>query len=358
MKYSVLDCTLRDGAYVVKGKFGESAIRDMIKSLQDAGIDIIECGWLKNFPHEKGSSYYHIPSDVEQYFIGGKNSHTIYSAMIDWDRYELKQLPQYDGKSIDAIRVVFPRAHFREGIEIGKKVKEKGYQVFFQIANTMEYKENELLELVHAVNEVKPSCCSIVDTFGAMYEEDLQRIISVVDANLDDSISLGFHSHNNMQLSFSLSMFFLRKMIKLKRDAIIDSSLNGMGRGAGNTPTELLANYMNNSYAVRYDMNVILKVIDKYINNYRKNYEWGYSVPYFIAGSHCAHVNNIQYFIEKHKVSVQDLWNIVENISAEDRVHYDYQLLESIFIDYATGRGGGQLRVYIWNRRNIRFDFF
>lgn len=340
MKYSVLDCTLRDGAYIVEGKFGRSAIGSIIDRLEAAGIEMIECGWLKNFPHENGSSYFYMPSDLEQYFITQKDPHTMYLAMIDWDRYEVGRLPAYDGTSVDAIRVVFPKAHFKEGIEVGRRVKDKGYQVFFQIANTMEYSEGELLELVHAVNDARPTACSIVDTFGAMYEEDLQRILSVIDSNLDDDILLGFHSHNNMQLSFALSIFFLRQMTKRKRNILIDSSLAGMGRGAGNTPTELLANYMNHRYATRYDMNAILELIDRYINRYQNQYAWGYTAPYFAAGNYGAHVNNIQYLIREHKVLTKDLWEILERVSPEDRRHYDYQLLEHIFKSYKNGRGG------------------
>ena len=54
----LLDCTLRDGAYIVNGKFGESAIKGIIAKLQNAGIDIIECGWLKDSEHEVGTTYF------------------------------------------------------------------------------------------------------------------------------------------------------------------------------------------------------------------------------------------------------------------------------------------------------------
>ena len=66
-RVQLLDCTLRDGAYIVDAKFGVPAIRGIIKKLQDADVDIIECGWLKNTPHEEGTSFYHVPEDLEQY---------------------------------------------------------------------------------------------------------------------------------------------------------------------------------------------------------------------------------------------------------------------------------------------------
>ena len=81
----LLDCTLRDGAYIVNSNFGENAIRGIIKKLQDANVEIIECGWLKDNPHTKGSSFYHIPQDLEQYLIE-KSNHATYTVMIEIGR--------------------------------------------------------------------------------------------------------------------------------------------------------------------------------------------------------------------------------------------------------------------------------
>ena len=154
---SLLDCTLRDGAYITGGDFGEPVIRGIIGKLRDAGTDVIECGWLKNDACPKGSVYYHTPEDLRQYLVR-KSPNCIYTVMIDWDRYNLEHLPVYDGTSMDAIRVVFPRGKHRQGIEVGRRIREKGYQVFFQAANTMAYSDEELVELAKAVNKSEAAC--------------------------------------------------------------------------------------------------------------------------------------------------------------------------------------------------------
>ena len=130
----LLDCTLRDGAYIVDGKFGTQAIRGIIKKLQDANVDIIECGWLKDSPHEEGTSFFHLPSDLQPDLVN-KRDRVTYVAMIDWDRYQVDALPQCDGKTINAIRVVFPHGKHLEGIAVGREIAKKGYQVYFQAAN-------------------------------------------------------------------------------------------------------------------------------------------------------------------------------------------------------------------------------
>lgn len=331
----LLDCTLRDGAYIVDSMFGESAIKGIMKKLRDANIDIIECGWLKNGRHETGSSFYHVPEDMKKY-IENRNRRNVYVAMIDWDRYDLSQLPVCDGHSIDAVRVVFPQNHFREGIAVGKAIAGKGYKVFLQAANTLGYSNEELTELAEEVNKIKPVSLSVVDTFGAMYASDLERIVKVLDQHLDRDIKLGFHSHNNQQLSFALSMQFAELMDECGRDGIIDSSLCGMGRGAGNATTELVANYLNRKRHGNYDMNAILDAIDMYMGYFQANYSWGYSTPYFIAGMYCTHVNNIAYLLDNHRTTAKDMNHIIESLTREERKRYDYDVLEEKYLEYCS----------------------
>ena len=327
-----LDCTLRDGAYIVDGKFGTQAIRGIIKKLQDANVDIIECGWLKDSPHEEGTSFFHLPSDLQPYLVN-KRDRVTYVAMIDWDRYQVDALPQCDGKTINAIRVVFPHGKHLEGIAVGREIAKKGYQVYFQAANTLMYSEQDLIVLAEEMNKVNPVGVSIVDTFGAMYHEDLERIVFVLNQTLDSQIRLGFHSHNNQQLSFALSMRFIELMRQTNRNCIVDASLCGMGRGAGNATTELVASYLNRKWQSNYDMNQILDAIDMYMPYFQENYVWGYSTPYFIAGMYCCHVNNIAYLQENHRANTQDMRNIIESLEPADRRKYDYDLLEKKYLE-------------------------
>lgn len=332
-KIQLLDCTLRDGAYITESNFGTPAMKGIIKSMQDANVDIIECGWLKNTPHKQGTSFFHTTSDLEQYLIE-KRTDILYTVMIDWDRYDLANLPVYNGKSVDAIRIVFPHGRHKESIEIGRKIREKGYRILFQAANTLAYSEADLKELAQAMNEINPDCLSVVDTFGAMYEEDLRRIVAILNAELKPEIKIGFHSHNNQQLSFALSIAFVEMLIKEKRAVVADSSLCGMGRGAGNTTTELLASYLNKKHHANYDMNIILDAIDMYMGNFKERFTWGYSTPYFISGLYCTHVNNIAYLLDNHRTTAKDLYNIISSMTASERIQYDYDLLENKYLDY------------------------
>ena len=331
----LLDCTLRDGAYITGAEFGEASVRGIIGKMASAGVNIIECGWLKNDDFKPGTTYFHCPDDLIPY-LGNKDENIVYAVMIDWDRYDLNYLGDCDGRSIDAVRVVFPYGKHNEGIEVASKIKDKGYKVYLQAANTLAYSNEDLLCLAKSVNELKPEALSIVDTFGAMYPEDINRITKILDESIDMGIGLGFHSHNNQQLSFALSMKFSELLDDSKRDCIIDGSLCGMGRGAGNATTELVASFLNRKYKAHYNLDDIMDAIDTYMEYYKEKYDWGYSTPYFIAGMYCCHVNNISYLLKNHRTNFKDMRNIIASLSEEDRKKYDYDLLEEKYIKNQT----------------------
>ena len=128
--------------------------------------------------------------------------------------------------------------------------------------HTNLYSEDELLYLIDEINGIKPCVLTIVDTLGNMYEKDVVNLFRLIEENLDNDISLGFHSHNSLQLSFSNTKALLG--MNIKREIIIDSCIYGMGRGAGNLCTELITKYLNDNYAKDYKIPPLLKIIDEF----------------------------------------------------------------------------------------------
>ncbi|WP_101876299.1 aldolase catalytic domain-containing protein [Lachnoclostridium edouardi] len=326
----ILDCTLRDGAYLLNKKFGERNILGIIDGLQRANIDLIEIGFLQDTGMDVGKTVYFNSKDAAK-VLSSKKSDILYTVLADFSRYTISNLDINDGRSFDAVRACFFKHERFDVIDFCRAIKEKGYKVFVQPVDIMGYTENELLDLIQAVNTIEPYCFSIVDTFGSMYLTDLRRIYSVIHKHLISSSAIGFHSHNNMQMSNALSQEFLSILDK-QRLGIIDATLSGMGRGAGNTPTELIAQYMNQHLSYNYNMDVILDIIDNYMENIRSRCIWGYSTDYFIAGCYSAHVNNIGYLKKKNSIRSRDIKHIINSLNTLQRKRYDYDLLESLYI--------------------------
>lgn len=328
----ILDCTLRDGAYLIDKKFGDKVINGIIDGLVKTGIDCIEIGFLQNDGFGDGKTVFKDSVDAARFIPKDKNR-SIFTVLADCSRYSIENLDDNKGNSFDAVRECFFKAERYDAIENCKRIKEKGYLCFVQPVDILGYTDTELIELLELVNEVEPYCFSIVDTFGSMYQDDLHRVFELIHHNLISTCKIGFHSHNNMQLSNALSQEFVR-MTYGKREVIIDGTISGMGRGAGNTPTELIAQYLVSQMGYSYDMDTLLDIIDNYMGNIRSRCFWGYTTPYFLAGCYSAHVNNIAYLTKKNSIKNRDIRYILNKIGSTKRKRYDYDLLEKTYLDY------------------------
>lgn len=334
----ILDCTLRDGGRIINCAFPNSQIKDIAYRLADANIDIIEVGFLrdaKSVNYQGNSTFF---TDVDQIrpFVNRKKD-TMYVAFIDYGMFDFSTLKPYDGTSIDGLRIGFTRKNFEndkeEILECLEEVKQKGYKLFVQGVNSLGYTDRELLGIVDIVNQIQPDGFGIVDTYGAMYMDDVDRLYTIVDHNLDENIAIDFHSHNNYQLSFA----FAQEIIRLsngKREVIIDGTLNGMGKCAGNLNTELLVDYLVRKRNYDYDFDAILDIIDDHIYNYHLQHQWGYSIPALMGGIYRSHPNNIIYLTEKFRLATKDIKYIISMIDPDKRMRYDYDNIQRLYQEY------------------------
>ncbi len=335
----ILDCTLRDGGRIIDCKFNDMVINEMAKELARSGIDIVEMGFLRDpklVKYEGNSTFF---TDVSQIapFIPKECKNTLFVAFIDFDMYNFNELAICDNTSVTGIRVGFTKKQFlqrkEEVLECLKIVKERGYKLFVQSVNSLNYSDRELLDLIDMVNEIKPFGFGIVDTYGAMYLEDIVHYYNLVDYNLDASIRIDIHSHNNFQSSFAFAQEIIR-LANGKRNIILDATLNGMGKCAGNLNTELIVDYLVRKKYYDYDIDIILDTIDRYLTPIKEKQKWGYSIPAFMAGIYKSHPNNIIYLTEKYRLNSRDIKYIISEIDKDKRERYDYENIEKIYKEY------------------------
>lgn len=336
-KIHVLDCTLRDGGYCNQWKFGLNNTKKIIQSLADANIDIIECGFLTNkVPYNPETTKFTSLNELAG-IIPRDRKNKIFVAMMNYGEYNVDDLPDYDGSSIDGIRVAFHKKNQIEAQAVCKSIKAKGYKVFVQAMVSLSYSDEDFLALIHAMNEIEPYAFYIVDSFGMMTKKNLIRLFYMVENNLRDGIWIGFHSHNNMQLAYSNAQSLVDA--QTNRNIIIDSSVYGMGRGAGNLNTELFVEYLNENVDGNYTLKPLLNVIDQILNDiYQKNY-WGYSLPNYISAVHWAHPNYAGFLSEKNTLTVEAMDEIFAMMPQEKRFEFDKDYIEHLYVKYmAAGK--------------------
>ena len=330
----ILDCTLRDGGYVNNFNFGEEVITSIISKLADSNVEMIECGFLSDIETYNANKTFFPTLETVKKLIGKKNPNILYVGMIALGEKEISgdKIPVYDGSSIDAIRITFHKNEIDRGIDLCTNLMTKGYKVFMQPIGTMSYSDEELLNLIKKINEINPYAFAIVDTLGTMYQNDLMRLFYLFDHNLNDNIIIGFHSHNNLQLSFTNAQALLQ--LQTKREIVIDTSVFGMGRGAGNLCTELLTQYINDNIEYRYDVIPLLEIVDEHLSLIHAKFPWGYSVPYYLSATHDCHPNYASHLLNKQTVSVKVIDCLLKQIPLSERIVYNKNLIENIYIAY------------------------
>lgn len=327
----ILDCTLRDGGYVNNWMFGKRTIKKIISKLVQANIDIIECGFLTDRGDNEDKSLFNDVAKIKSY-IEPKVNNTMYVGMIAYPNNIIDNIPICDGTSIDGIRVTFHENEIDEALSICKNLIDKGYKVFIQPVGITSYSDISLINLIKKVNIINPYSFYIVDTLGKMYKNDLLRMFYLIDNNLNKEINIGFHSHNNLQLSFSNAQELM--MLHTKRIIILDTSVFGMGRGAGNLCTELVSQYINDNIEKKYTIENLLEIIDEHLNSIHAKYPWGYSAPYCLAAINNCHPNYASYLMEKNTITVKEISNILKNMHDEKRTIYDKNYIEEMYMEY------------------------
>ena len=328
----LLDCTLRDGGYCNDCHFGFENEKEVVSSLVDANVDIIECGFLMNtVKYDRDRTRFTSLDQVAKIIPEDRNG-KLFVMLTDYGKYNLDDLPEYDGTSVDGLRVAFHKKDRYAGLEECRQIKAKGYKVFIQAMVSVSYTDEEFVDLLQRVNEIEPYAFYIVDSFGMMSHRDIIRLFSLVEHNLKDTIYIGFHAHNNMQMAFANAQFLAET--QTNRDLIIDSSLYGMGRGAGNLTTELFMQYLNRARGSSYDIHPVLHAIDDVIAPFFEEEHWGYSLPNYLSASHSAHPNYAGYLQTQEDLTVQDMNNIFDMMDSKKKFNYDKNYIAALCDEY------------------------
>lgn len=328
----ILDCTLRDGGYCNNWEFGYENIHTIIKGLLKANIDIIECGFItKRCKAEKDKTLFASFEDIGKVVPRDKEGKN-FVAMINYGEYPIEDVPHYDGNSVDGVRVAFHKEDKDSALAYCKQIKEKGYKVFVQDMVTLSYSDEEFVDLINQVNVLEPYAFYIVDSFGMMKRKDLIRLFYTVEHSLKDSVVIGFHSHNNMQLAYSNALTLTQ--VQTNRKIIIDSSVYGMGRGAGNLNTELFTEFLNDNFNGQYILHPLLNIIDDILDECYKKNPWGYSLPNYLSAKNNAHPNYASYLDDKKTLTVEDMENIFLLMEEDKKAIFDKQYIEELYIQY------------------------
>lgn len=281
MNIKVLDCTLRDGGYVNDWCFGDANAKKIVAATSGSGADIVELGFIRNCSYEQNKLQFSDMSEVSRLF---RPSNAKLAIMVEIGYgYDVESFPEHDQSTADLIRIIIWKRMINEGLEYCRRLKEKGYLVSIQATRTDQYTLDEFAALVRDFSAAGADYLYIVDTFGLMDMSMLLSYARVADSNSAGNVCIGYHAHNNMQQAFTNAVAFVRQ--DWRHDIIVDASIMGIGRGAGNLCLELLYKYLNEQLGFKFEPNKLYSVVDECIMPIFRETPWGYSIPYYLSAS-------------------------------------------------------------------------
>lgn len=329
----LLDCTLRDGGYINDWKFGHDNLVSIFERLVDANLDIIEVGFLdERRPFDIDCSIMPDTDSVAAIYGQLDRKQAMVVGMIDYGTCAVEHIRPCEESFLDGIRVIFKK-HLREpAFAFCRELKDMGYKVFAQLVSVTSYSDDEVMDVIRLANEIMPYAVSMVDTYGLMHQNNLLHYFHLLDMHLDKEIGLGYHAHNNFQMGYANCIAMLNN--RIERTMIVDGSIYGMGKSAGNAPLELVAMYMNNSLGKQYHVSQILEAIDANISQFYRPATWGYNMFYYIAASNDCHPEYVAYLMNKRTLSIKSVNEILRKLLDEKKLLYDEDHIEKLYVEY------------------------
>ena len=276
----VLDCTIRDGGLANDSYFDLQTVRAIYKACCDAHIDYVELGYRNSkamfSPKEFGPWRFCDEKDLRAATDGIENPGTKIAVMMDAHKAEPQDLLPKSESVVNTVRVATYVKDVDKAIRLENVAREKGYETtinMMAISIESDWELDPALEQIQ--NETGIVACYVVDSFGALYSEQIDFFVKKYQRILKGK-EVGIHAHNNQQLAFANTIEGI-----IQGANFLDGTIYGLGRAAGNCPLELLLGFLKNP---KFNIRPILDCVAQTIRPMQSQLEWGYMVPYMITG--------------------------------------------------------------------------
>jgi len=277
----LVDCTIRDGGLMNNHLFGDETVADVYQACVNSGIDYMEIGYKNSkrifSPSEHGAWKFCTEDDIRR-IVGDNDTPLKLSAMADAEKSDYQEdiLPS-DESVLDMIRVASYIHQVPLALDMIKDAHDKGYETTINLMAISIIQERDLDEALELLADSEVETLYVVDSFGALYSEQVHYFVDKFLKYAEQSgKQVGMHAHNNQQLAFANTI-----EATIVGANMLDASIAGLGRGAGNCQLELLVSFLHNP---KLQLKPILECIQQSIEPLRETLMWGFDVSYLITG--------------------------------------------------------------------------
>ena len=273
----ILDCTLRDGGYYTNWDFDQHLVNSYLLGLNKLPIDYVELGYLSDNHQEYRGAFYYLPVPVLRN-CRELSDHKL-AAMIDEKNTNsevLRDLLNSTSEFLDLIRITVKPGKIESAVKLVEVVKGFDLEVALNFMYASQWINTAEIEKVIMEHSSSIDFIYIVDSYGGLYPQDLKKLIS--NLKIDASVRFGFHGHNNLELALSNSLTAIEEGVD-----IIDTTILGMGRGAGNLKLELLLSILNEKMQISVDFDELAMLCNTF-SELKEKHQWGTNLAYMVSG--------------------------------------------------------------------------
>ncbi|MGE4490063.1 MAG: nucleoid-structuring protein H-NS [Kiritimatiellales bacterium] len=275
----VLDCTIRDGGLMNNHQFSDEFVRGVHNALVAAGVDYMEIGYKadkKLFSPDEYGMWKSCDEDDLNRFFGEEDPRIKISVMADVGRTNESDIVPADQSVVDLVRVACYIHQIPAALDMIKDAKDKGYETSVNLMAISTVPEFELNKGIELIGKSETDMIYLVDSFGSLYFEQINDLMRRYLTAMGTGKQVGIHAHNNQQMAYVNTIF-----AAIHGATMLDSTIDGLGRGAGNCPTELLLGFLRNP---KFKQRPVIDAVEKLTQPLRETIDWGYSIPYMITG--------------------------------------------------------------------------
>lgn len=335
--FQILDCTIRDGGYLNDWHFDLKLVRELYRAHSRSGIDFVEIGFRstdKYFDPKQYGPWRFTPEQLVSEVVKGISGPAV-SLMVDFGKVDIEDIPNRKNSIVNMYRVTVHKDKIIPAIELCNIIADKGYTVSIQLMGIVSYTNEDFNRILGPLGASKITYVYIADSYGSLFPSDIKPIR---DRLAETEKKIGFHAHNNLQLAFADTLEAVNSGID-----IVDGTVYGIGRGAGNLPIEVIVTYLEKALSnKKYNSMPILDLINQYFIALKDELKWGYDLSYMLSGIFEVHPYYSKAMVDYREYSVEDIVRAIEMVKKLKPIGFKkeilYSIIQSGFVGNRTDR--------------------
>ena len=331
-----MDCTLRDGGYYNHWDFEKKLAIAMVKGLSNAAVNIVKIGYKAPPSYQSGNfeGLFRFCTESQLQFLK-EYPNLEFAFMIDVKEFlvdekvdqgviESSILSAADSL-FDWVRVATHHNTYAEAIELAAQFKTLGYKTTINLMGMSLLSEEQVVQDLQATPADVVDVFYFADSFGSLREKEVVAYTELIRKHYQGKI--GFHAHDNQGLAFANALSAIEMGVDF-----IDSTIMGMGRGAGNLKTEQLLPYLY--YREGYtslNPTELLDVIDNHFLPLHQKYQWGWDYSYMLGALQNIHPTYCQHLRSTRQYTIEQISHTLGYIEHDKRNKYsETELLRAL----------------------------